>query len=131
MIDGNKTVKICRGLSENGHFVIGNYLTSLTLTAVYHTIRTTASKDIDLSSSGRPHQVFFNLLFRLLINFFFILAWCFWWSSGDHDLLVPFLATQDWMRSLNYSIVEDWRPWMVHNQVAGYNSISFVLQFFY
>ncbi|CAN7117375.1 unnamed protein product, partial [Brassica rapa subsp. narinosa] len=87
---------------ENGHFVIGNYLTSLTLTAVYHTIRTTASKDIDLSSSGRPHQVFFNLL------------------SGDHDLLVPFLATQDWMRSLNYSIVEDWRPWMVHNQVAGY-----------
>ncbi|XP_033143722.1 serine carboxypeptidase-like 15 [Brassica rapa] len=40
--------------------------------------------------------------------------------SGDHDLLVPFLATQDWMRSLNYSIVEDWRPWMVHNQVAGY-----------
>ncbi|XP_033143721.1 serine carboxypeptidase-like 15 isoform X1 [Brassica rapa] len=39
--------------------------------------------------------------------------------SGDHDLLVPFLATQDWMRSLNYSIVEDWRPWMVHNQVAG------------
>ncbi|CAN7117377.1 unnamed protein product [Brassica rapa subsp. narinosa] len=46
-------------------------------------------------------------------------------TGGDHDLLVPFLATQDWMRSLNYSIVEDWRPWMVHNQVAGYNSISF------
>ncbi|KAF8047622.1 hypothetical protein N665_2916s0003 [Sinapis alba] len=40
--------------------------------------------------------------------------------SGDHDMLVPFLATQDWIRSLNYSIVEDWRPWMVHNQVAGY-----------
>ncbi|WZY83672.1 hypothetical protein YC2023_030056 [Brassica napus] len=51
LIDGNKTVKICRGLSENGHFVIGNYLSSLTLKAVYHTIRTTASKDIDLSSS--------------------------------------------------------------------------------
>ncbi|CAN6819005.1 unnamed protein product [Brassica oleracea] len=33
---------------------------------------------------------------------------------------VPFLATQDWIRSLNYSIVDEWRPWMVHNQVAGY-----------
>ncbi|KAL0699427.1 hypothetical protein Bca4012_055549 [Brassica carinata] len=40
--------------------------------------------------------------------------------SGDHDMLVPFLATQAWIRSLNYSITEDWRPWMVHNQVAGY-----------
>ncbi|XP_022572054.1 serine carboxypeptidase-like 15 [Brassica napus] len=40
--------------------------------------------------------------------------------SGDHDMGVPFLATQDWIRSLNYSIVDEWRPWMVHNQVAGY-----------
>ncbi|KAL0799523.1 hypothetical protein Bca101_054698 [Brassica carinata] len=37
--------------TENGFDVIGKYLTSLTLKAVYHTIRTTASKDIDLSSS--------------------------------------------------------------------------------
>ncbi|KAJ4898169.1 Serine carboxypeptidase-like 17 [Raphanus sativus] len=40
--------------------------------------------------------------------------------SGDHDMLVPFLSTQYWIRSLNYSIVDDWRPWMVHSQVAGY-----------
>nr|BAB03129.1 serine carboxypeptidase [Arabidopsis thaliana] len=40
--------------------------------------------------------------------------------SGDHDMLVPFLGTQAWIRSLNYSIVDDWRPWMVQNQVAGY-----------
>ncbi|WZZ29471.1 hypothetical protein YC2023_012872 [Brassica napus] len=39
--------------------------------------------------------------------------------SGDHDMYVPFLATQDWIRSLNYSIIDDWRPWMIHNQVAG------------
>ncbi|KAF3545953.1 hypothetical protein DY000_02004812 [Brassica cretica] len=63
----------------------------MTLKAAYHTIRITASKDIDLSSSGR----------------------------GDHDMLVPFLATQDWIRSLNYSIIDHWRPWMVHNQVAA------------
>lgn len=51
--------------------------------------------------------------------------------SGDHDMYVPFLATQDWIRSLNYSIIDDWRPWMIHNQVAGYtrtyaNNMTFV-----
>ncbi|KAH7523746.1 hypothetical protein FEM48_Zijuj06G0044700 [Ziziphus jujuba var. spinosa] len=40
--------------------------------------------------------------------------------SGDHDMGVPFLATQAWIRSLNYSIVDDWRPWVVHGQVGGY-----------
>ncbi|KAF2568815.1 hypothetical protein F2Q68_00027242 [Brassica cretica] len=39
--------------------------------------------------------------------------------SGDHDMLVPFIATQAWIRSLNYSIVDDWRPWMVNDQIAG------------
>ncbi|KAK7303061.1 hypothetical protein RJT34_13960 [Clitoria ternatea] len=40
--------------------------------------------------------------------------------SGDHDLSVPFLATQAWIRSLNYSIVDDWRQWNTNGQVAGY-----------
>ncbi|XP_052188364.1 serine carboxypeptidase-like 7 isoform X2 [Diospyros lotus] len=40
--------------------------------------------------------------------------------SGDHDLVVPFFGTQAWIRSLNYSIVEDWRSWVVQGQVAGY-----------
>ncbi|XP_058771388.1 serine carboxypeptidase-like 11 [Vicia villosa] len=40
--------------------------------------------------------------------------------SGDHDLLVPFLATQAWIRSLNYSIIDDWRQWHTNDQVAGY-----------
>ncbi|MCI70647.1 serine carboxypeptidase-like 11-like, partial [Trifolium medium] len=30
--------------------------------------------------------------------------------SGDHDLVVPFMSTQAWVRALNYSIVDDWRP---------------------
>ncbi|CAD6225884.1 unnamed protein product [Miscanthus lutarioriparius] len=30
--------------------------------------------------------------------------------SGDHDLLVPHLGTQAWVRSLNFPIVDDWRP---------------------
>lgn len=40
--------------------------------------------------------------------------------SGDHDMEVPFLATQAWIRSLNYSTVDDWRSWVVQGQVAGY-----------
>ncbi|KAM3688492.1 hypothetical protein ACB094_10G155700 [Castanea mollissima] len=40
--------------------------------------------------------------------------------SGDHDITVPFLGTQAWIRSLNYSIVDDWRSWKVQGQVAGY-----------
>ncbi|XP_028796054.1 serine carboxypeptidase-like 11 [Neltuma alba] len=40
--------------------------------------------------------------------------------SGDHDMIVPFLDTQAWIRSLNYSIVDDWRPWRTNGQVAGY-----------
>ncbi|XP_058767099.1 serine carboxypeptidase-like 11 isoform X1 [Vicia villosa] len=40
--------------------------------------------------------------------------------SGDHDLVVPFLSTQAWIKSLNYSIVDDWRSWLIKDQVAGY-----------
>ncbi|KAL9828439.1 putative peptidase S10, serine carboxypeptidase, alpha/Beta hydrolase [Arabidopsis thaliana] len=40
--------------------------------------------------------------------------------SGDHDMTIPFLGTQAWIRSLNYSITEKWRPWMILDQVAGY-----------
>ncbi|XVE95044.1 hypothetical protein REPUB_Repub02eG0062300 [Reevesia pubescens] len=40
--------------------------------------------------------------------------------SGDHDMMVPFLSTQAWIRALNYPIVDDWRPWMIQGQVAGY-----------
>lgn len=40
--------------------------------------------------------------------------------SGDHDMVVPYIATQAWIRHLNFSIVDDWRPWHVTGQVAGY-----------
>ncbi|XP_059281575.1 serine carboxypeptidase-like 13 [Lycium ferocissimum] len=40
--------------------------------------------------------------------------------SGDHDYMVPFQSTEVWIKSLNYSIIEDWRPWNVNDQVAGY-----------
>ncbi|WOH06976.1 hypothetical protein DCAR_0626405 [Daucus carota subsp. sativus] len=40
--------------------------------------------------------------------------------SGDHDFLVPFQSTQAWIRDLNYSVIDDWRPWIVEGQYAGY-----------
>lgn len=40
--------------------------------------------------------------------------------SGDHDMIIPHFGTQDWIRSLNYSIVDDWRQWIFQGQVAGY-----------
>ncbi|XP_075088109.1 serine carboxypeptidase-like 13 [Nicotiana tabacum] len=40
--------------------------------------------------------------------------------SGDHDKVVISLSTQAWIKSLNYSIIDDWRPWVIDNQVAGY-----------
>ncbi|CAI0467866.1 unnamed protein product [Linum tenue] len=39
--------------------------------------------------------------------------------SGDHDMVIPYIGTQAWIRALNYSIVEDWRSWHVEGQVAG------------
>ncbi|KAM3199954.1 serine carboxypeptidase-like 13 [Capsicum annuum] len=40
--------------------------------------------------------------------------------SGDHDMVVPFQSTQAWIKYLNYSIIDDWHPWTIDGQVAGY-----------
>jgi len=43
--------------------------------------------------------------------------------SGDHDLVVPFLGTQAWIRSLGYPVVAPWRPWYDSNdEVAGFTT---------
>ncbi|KAL6846409.1 hypothetical protein ACP4OV_023857 [Aristida adscensionis] len=42
--------------------------------------------------------------------------------SGDHDMGVPFIGTHGWIKSLNFSVVDDWRPWYVNGQVAGYTT---------
>ncbi|XP_031130588.1 serine carboxypeptidase-like 13 [Ipomoea triloba] len=40
--------------------------------------------------------------------------------SGDHDPCIPFLSTLAWIKSLNYSIINDWKPWWIDDQIAGY-----------
>ncbi|XP_058068709.1 serine carboxypeptidase-like 18 [Magnolia sinica] len=53
----------------------------------------------DLKSSVKYHLDLITRGYRALIY------------SGDHDLKVPFVGTETWIRSLNLSIVDDWRPW--------------------
>uniref|UniRef100_M1BZY1 Glucose acyltransferase n=1 Tax=Solanum tuberosum TaxID=4113 RepID=M1BZY1_SOLTU len=40
--------------------------------------------------------------------------------SGDHDMIVPHLTTEEWIETLKLPIVDDWEPWIVDAQVAGY-----------
>ncbi|KAJ4795733.1 Serine carboxypeptidase-like 18 [Rhynchospora pubera] len=40
--------------------------------------------------------------------------------SGDHDVDMPYLGTEAWVRALGFSIVDDWRAWYSGGQVAGF-----------
>ncbi|GMH21464.1 hypothetical protein Nepgr_023306 [Nepenthes gracilis] len=40
--------------------------------------------------------------------------------SGNHDLTVPHVGTQDWINLLNLTIDINWRPWFLNGEVAGY-----------
>ncbi|KAH6814435.1 serine carboxypeptidase-like 20 [Perilla frutescens var. frutescens] len=51
--------------------------------------------------------------------------------SGDHDMCVPFTGSEAWTRSLGYKTIDEWRPWFVKGQVAGYtqgydNNLTFL-----
>ncbi|KAK2662957.1 hypothetical protein Ddye_001531 [Dipteronia dyeriana] len=40
--------------------------------------------------------------------------------TGDHDLVVPHISTEYWISTLNLTVDEDWRPWFVDGQIAGF-----------
>ncbi|KAK9130937.1 hypothetical protein Sjap_011424 [Stephania japonica] len=39
--------------------------------------------------------------------------------SGDHDSRVPSFATEAWIKSLNFPVIDEWRPWFVEGQISG------------
>lgn len=41
--------------------------------------------------------------------------------SGDTDGAVPTYGSERWIRDLNWEVKKDWTPWLIDNQVAGYN----------
>ncbi|CAN6171801.1 unnamed protein product [Urochloa humidicola] len=62
----------------------------------------------DLKSSIKYHRNLTSRGYRALVY------------SGDHDLVVPHLGTQAWVRSLNFPVVDDWRAWHLDGQAAGF-----------
>ncbi|KAI4296375.1 hypothetical protein L6164_036338 [Bauhinia variegata] len=43
--------------------------------------------------------------------------------TGDHDMVVPHIATEEWLASLNITTDFSWRPLFVDGQVAGYQVV--------
>ncbi|KAL3655948.1 hypothetical protein CASFOL_000344 [Castilleja foliolosa] len=40
--------------------------------------------------------------------------------SGDHDMVVPYIHSLNWIQSFNLTLDDNWRPWKVNGQIAGY-----------
>ncbi|KAI9128486.1 hypothetical protein K1719_001479 [Acacia pycnantha] len=48
---------------------------------------------------------------------------------GDHDLVVPIVATETWLKILNLTVSSNWRPWYVDGQVVGYEAYGYRLTY--
>ncbi|XP_059653045.1 serine carboxypeptidase-like 7 [Cornus florida] len=62
----------------------------------------------EISSTIAYHQNFTRTGLRALIY------------SGDHDISVPYIGTLSWVNNLKVPIFDQWRPWYVDGQIAGY-----------
>ncbi|KAK4793407.1 hypothetical protein SAY86_023842 [Trapa natans] len=41
-------------------------------------------------------------------------------ECGDRDMVVPYVGSVKWITSLNLTVADDWRPWLIDGQIAGY-----------
>ncbi|KAA8536288.1 hypothetical protein F0562_028766 [Nyssa sinensis] len=62
----------------------------------------------NMAGSVKYHQNLTNKLCRALIY------------SGDHDMVFPYVGTQEWIQALKLTVENGWEPWFVDAQVAGY-----------
>lgn len=62
----------------------------------------------DVQSVVHLHQHFTNYSLNVLVD------------VGDRDMVVPFVAVVQWIKTLNLSVSDEWRAWCVDGQVAGY-----------
>lgn len=50
--------------------------------------------------------------------------------SGDVDGAVSIFGTRQWIKNLNWEIIDPWTPWVLNGQVVGYkekhNGLDFV-----
>ncbi|KAL3538779.1 hypothetical protein ACH5RR_002145 [Cinchona calisaya] len=66
------------------------------------------SYDKDVTTVFQYHQVLSKKGLQALVY------------SGDHDLVVPHIGTLEWIKDLNLTLDDDWRPWLLNGQIAGY-----------
>ncbi|KAL3538781.1 hypothetical protein ACH5RR_002147 [Cinchona calisaya] len=66
------------------------------------------SYDINVASVLHYHQALSRERYQVLVY------------SGDHDMIVPYISTLEWINDLNLTLDEDWRPWTFTGQIAGY-----------
>ncbi|KAL3849514.1 hypothetical protein ACJIZ3_011396 [Penstemon smallii] len=64
--------------------------------------------DMDVASSAEYHLLLAKKGYRGLVY------------NGDHDMRTPFFSTLNWIHSLNLTIDESWRQWIVDKQIAGF-----------
>ncbi|KAK4484970.1 hypothetical protein RD792_007576 [Penstemon davidsonii] len=69
--------------------------------------KTLSAYESDVESVLKHHQLLNDKGYQVLAY------------SGDHDMIIPYMSTLKWIRSLNLSIDDEWRPWTVNGQVAG------------
>ncbi|XAR61977.1 hypothetical protein NMG60_11016540 [Bertholletia excelsa] len=108
----------CSKSRENGHKLSSIWLNNNDVRKVLH-IRKGSIEEWKRCNYGVPYTTTIQDSFPYHVNLstkgYRSLIY-----SGDHDMTVTFLGTQAWIRSLNHSIVDDWRPWLVEGQTAGY-----------
>ncbi|KZV17786.1 hypothetical protein F511_01595 [Dorcoceras hygrometricum] len=70
--------------------------------------RSLSGYERNVASVIQSHQILNQKGFQILVY------------SGDHDMIIPYIGTLKWIRSLNLTIKDNWRPWNVDGQVAGF-----------